>query len=317
MAAVHGVHPAAALAVGKLAQRVSAQFVGRIDGRHIVVRRADAADARVRRRLCPQVIDRGALTQGIARRGDPGHIVGQILLLRAEIHVLRCLLRADQAHGHGDGLVSVVSAAAAAVAGPGAGTAAAAADGLVGLERHVAHVIERVFARLVAVICHQAISRLLAAHLVDRVLLAETAGRAVIVSQQIVKDAAVCLHEIAVAVRVAIQRGQRDQDPDVCLRAAEAAVRILRSGQEAQRVVHHGFQLGVAHAAAQGGQLRFAAVIRSQGVDSRRRRVLVRHGAVDAPRTAGKLICFEGRDQPCAEGFSVRVIQITVAVHRQ
>ena len=103
MLAVDGVHPAAAPAVRKFGQRISAQRRGSIDGGNIVLRSADACNPGCGGRLDPQVIDCRAFLQLHTGGGNPGHIVRHVLFC-TEIYILRRKFRADQSERNRNGV---------------------------------------------------------------------------------------------------------------------------------------------------------------------------------------------------------------------
>ncbi len=95
MRSVDGVHPAGLLAVGELAERVSAKAGRGIDGADVVAFRTDIPQACIAHGFGKEVINRSVLLQCICRGGHPCDIFGQIAVGR-QVNILRCFQSADE-----------------------------------------------------------------------------------------------------------------------------------------------------------------------------------------------------------------------------
>ena len=393
MPPIDGIHPAGALAVGKLAEGI---FVaGSVYRFHIVLLRADAADTRVAGSLDPKVVDRRAFFHVIGRGGNPGHVIGHVFLF-AQIHVLVRFPGADETEGNLDLAFIVAATGAASAAGArgfplcvevggqtgghalilraavglvepadkaviiprglgqglaifslGIGFRFAVRDpiGLAALqmeddghqvfvrvflalgEAHIGHVVEGVLFVHEAVIGHEAVGRLLRRHLVHAAAhqMAEAAGLFIPIAQEVREKAVAVLHEFRICVRVAAQAAEGNHDPGIRFHVAEAAVAVLRLGEEGQRIVHHGLHLGIGHAAAQGAQLGGIQVVRRQGIDGCGGHVVISEAvgkapgvvAADGPGPVGLLVSQQGGDQARPERFALGVVQIIMGIYRQ
>ena len=92
---VDGIHPARFLAVGELAQGVSAKAGRGIDGADIVAFRTDVAQACIAHGFGKEVINRSVLLQRIRFGGNPCDVFGQVAVL-CQVNILRCFERADE-----------------------------------------------------------------------------------------------------------------------------------------------------------------------------------------------------------------------------
>ena len=96
--AIDCVHPARVLAVGELAERVSAEAGRGVDRLHIVALCTDGSQASIAQRFCKQVIDCCVACQLIFGSRNPCHIFRQIAVGR-QVHILRSLQRTNESEG--------------------------------------------------------------------------------------------------------------------------------------------------------------------------------------------------------------------------
>ena len=96
--AIDCVHPARVLAVGELAERVSAEAGRGVDRLHIVALCTDGSQVSIAQRFCKQVIDCCVACQLIFGSRNPCHIFRQIAVGR-QVHILRSLQRTNESEG--------------------------------------------------------------------------------------------------------------------------------------------------------------------------------------------------------------------------
>ena len=95
MRSIGRIHPAGAVAVGELAERVSAEAGRRVDRAHVVAVLADRAQTSAAHGLGIKVIHSCVLLQRIRCCRNPGHVFGQIAVIR-QVYILRSFQRTDE-----------------------------------------------------------------------------------------------------------------------------------------------------------------------------------------------------------------------------